>query len=374
MSRRCKSRYIALCFVAVFLSACLSKGRDTEVTSQVNAVMAANSLQSRAVDGSHIFSFPADHGPHPDYLIEWWHVVADFYDENENRFGAQLTFFRRRIPNGETQLQSAWTSEQLYMAHFAVTDVSGDQHMAEEKFQRGGGLGLAGATDSGKKIWLNNWTLERIDNDNETWRLFADTDNVKVDLIMSSEDVAVLHGKNGFSYKGAGNVASYYYSLTDLTVGGSIMRDDNPVEITRGRAWIDREWSNGDGDEYFKGWIWLALWLDSGRELMLYRVYRNDSNASTFDYVVTIDGQVVSDIVGERFSLKEDTFCDTKSGARYLCGITLESTELGVLKIRPLVRDQSHKGRFKYWEGLVDVYSESGEVRGSGYFENTVSE
>src|ERR1017187_7216970 len=42
-----------------------------------------------------IFTFPADHGPHPDYRIEWWYVTANLVDSTGTAFGAQWTLFRQ---------------------------------------------------------------------------------------------------------------------------------------------------------------------------------------------------------------------------------------------------------------------------------------
>src|SRR3981189_3614897 len=49
------------------------------------------------------FAFPADHGPHPDYRIEWWYVTANLADANGAAYGAQWTLFRQAIKPGAQQ-------------------------------------------------------------------------------------------------------------------------------------------------------------------------------------------------------------------------------------------------------------------------------
>src|SRR5260370_24272107 len=49
-----------------------------------------------------VFSFPGDHGPHPDFRIEWWYVTANLTDANGNAYGAQWTLFRQASSPGET--------------------------------------------------------------------------------------------------------------------------------------------------------------------------------------------------------------------------------------------------------------------------------
>src|SRR5258708_2598300 len=43
------------------------------------------------------FVFPADHGPHPDFRIEWWYVTANLVDSAGIAYGAQWTLFRRAM-------------------------------------------------------------------------------------------------------------------------------------------------------------------------------------------------------------------------------------------------------------------------------------
>src|ERR1700704_5650862 len=49
------------------------------------------------------FTFPADHGPHPNYRIEWWYVTADLVDSTGAAYGAQWTLFRQAMQPGAQQ-------------------------------------------------------------------------------------------------------------------------------------------------------------------------------------------------------------------------------------------------------------------------------
>ena len=46
------------------------------------------------------FAFPADHGPHPEFRIEWWYVTANLADASGTAYGAQWTLFRQAIAAG----------------------------------------------------------------------------------------------------------------------------------------------------------------------------------------------------------------------------------------------------------------------------------
>src|SRR5438477_9593017 len=86
-----------------------------------------------------IFAFPADHGPHPDFRIEWWYVTANLVDSRGVAYGAQWTLFRQATRPGAPQ--EGWDNQQIWMGHAAVTRA--DTHRYSETFARGG-VGQAG--------------------------------------------------------------------------------------------------------------------------------------------------------------------------------------------------------------------------------------
>ena len=53
-----------------------------------------------AVVPGRTFAFPADHGPHPEFRIEWWYVTANLKDASGAAYGAQWTLFRQAIAAG----------------------------------------------------------------------------------------------------------------------------------------------------------------------------------------------------------------------------------------------------------------------------------
>src|SRR5262245_30394748 len=77
--------------------------------------------------------FPADHGAHPDYRIEWWYFTANLRDRDGNSYGVQWTLFRQAVrPGGADE---GWATQQIWMGHAAVT--SATTHRFVEKFARG---------------------------------------------------------------------------------------------------------------------------------------------------------------------------------------------------------------------------------------------
>ena len=113
----------------------------------------ARAMQPRRLE------FPADHGPHPEYKHEWWYLTGNLGSLEGRRFGFQLTFFRIGLAPTPSERNSAWGTNQIYMAHFAITDVGASQFYCFERFSRGA-LGLAGASGRPFRIWLDDWSVE----------------------------------------------------------------------------------------------------------------------------------------------------------------------------------------------------------------------
>ena len=75
------------------------------------------------VIGHREFTFPDDHGPHPDYGVEWWYFTGNLSTEDKRHFGYQLTLFRVGLGQGEVKRDSHWSTSQLYMGNLALSDV-----------------------------------------------------------------------------------------------------------------------------------------------------------------------------------------------------------------------------------------------------------
>ncbi len=228
------------------------------------------------------FSFPADSGPHPEFRTEWWYYTGNLETAAGRHFGFQLTFFRTalappaaRATDRSAPSPSAWSARQLYLAHFALTDTAGRRFHAWSRLDREA-LGLAGAQASPFRVWLEDWSAESDAPGGLPVRLRAAEGDVAIDLVLASEKPVALQGDRGLSRKGPepGN-ASYYYSLSRMTARGTVRAGGEALAVS-GLAWMDREWSTSALGPELVGWDWVALQLDDGRDVMLYRLRRRD--------------------------------------------------------------------------------------------------
>ncbi len=50
-----------------------------------------------------VWSFPRDHGAHPEFKTEWWYYVGHLKAASGESFGYQLTFFRVALRKAPTR-------------------------------------------------------------------------------------------------------------------------------------------------------------------------------------------------------------------------------------------------------------------------------
>ena len=198
-----------------------------------------------------VFSFPRDHGAHPEFKTEWWYYVGHLQAASGESFGYQLTFFRvalRKLRKPDPQARSAWTLNTIYFAHLALTDPARRTFAFREKSGRGA-LGLSGAAAGTLKVWIDDWQAEL---QGEEIHLQAQDRGLGLNLVLKPLKPPALHGEGGYSRKAEkSDAASYYYSLPRLDTRGTIFVDGRKLAVT-GESWMDHEFfSRGHGPESF---------------------------------------------------------------------------------------------------------------------------
>jgi predicted secreted hydrolase len=315
-------------------------------------------------------SFPADHGPHPDFRTEWWYYTGNLRTPTGRHVGFQLTFFRVALAPAEAPRASAWATRQLYVAHFAVTDTAGGRFHAASRASRAA-LGLAGAQAAPFRVWVESWSVQ--DEDGAT-RLRAQEGDVAIDLAVSPAKPVVLQGDRGLSQKGPepGN-ASLYYSFTRMPANGTVRLGAETLEVA-GEAWMDREWSTSALGAGVAGWDWFAVQLDDGRELMVYLLRRRDGTPDPLSAgtLVAADGTARRLEAADARIETLGHWTSPHSGVRYPARwrLSVPSAELR-LEIEPRLADQELRVGTRYWEGAVTVTGSSGgrAIGGQGYVE-----
>ena len=321
------------------------------------------------------FMFPEDHGPHPGFRNEWWYITGNLDSGDGRRFGFELTIFRFALTPSLPAAESNWRSNQVYIAHFAVTDAGRERFYAAERYSRGA-LGLAGASADPFRVWIDDWEIAAIEEGRpEQWRLRAADPGFALDIALTATKAPALNGVDGLSQKSAepGN-ASYYYSITRWETEGSLRIGEDEFRVS-GLSWLDREWSSSALAADQLGWDWFALQLSDGSELMFYNLRKLDGRQDEHSAGTWTGADGTSTHIDrEDVEIEVTDTWDSPEGGRYPSAWTLEFPDQGLLlEIRPVMADQELFTTVRYWEGAVDVQGErhGSPIEGRGYVELT---
>lgn len=355
-------------------------------TSRLSVLRQSGDEQKFALaDAPRTFEFPSDHGPHPAFRHEWWYTTGHLRAATGETFGFELTFFRFALtPQAQPAGTSAWRTNDIYAAHFAVTDLDRQKFYFDQRYSRGA-AGLAGAQASPLRVWLENWSMEaplvKASSAEEAaaatarlpWLLSAAAHGYELRVQAQALSPPVLNGDAGLSRKSSQpGAASYYYSIPRMALRGQLVRDGKTLDV-EGTAWLDREWGSGALASNQVGWDWFALQLDDGSALMFYSLRQQDgvqdpASAGTW---IAPDGSVRS-LVSSDVRLEVLEQWTSPRGGRYPSRWRVQIPQLMLdADVRPLLTDQELLTNPRYWEGAVAVTGEraGSAIGGKGYVE-----
>jgi predicted secreted hydrolase len=370
---------LALLLVLFVTAGCTAQAATPVVSaSVVEALSVPNAAgYARAIE-PWPFEFPRDHGPHPEFRTEWWYYTGNLDGPDGAEFGFQLTFFRSALTPEEAERDSTLASNQVYMAHFAISDGVAQEHYSVDRYSRAA-AGLAGATgEPAFSVWLEDWSAREIEPDVVRLQAAAEVDGepLALDLVLRETRDPVFHGFDGLHQKGpeAGN-ASYYYSLVGLDSSGSVTTPRGSFDVT-GTSWMDHEFGTSALSDDAVGWDWFSLQLDNGAVVMLYD-FRTRSGRPVEIIKATVawpDGSQQR-LGADDFSITPTrTWSSPRTAITYPVAWEVEIPSLETsLSVESLFDDQEMNVQFVYYEGAIHAEGTMlGEpVSGRGYVELT---
>ena len=326
----------------------------------------------RALPG-YEYKFPQDHFNHPEYQTEWWYYTGNLRSQDGHRFGFELTFFRQGVTRDVNR--SAWHIEDLYMAHLALSDVSGHKFCHQERMNRAG-PGIAGIDENAGTIWNGNWQA-RLSENGQTLRGFDSDFGVELELAPAKPPV--IHGRDGISRKAAGTGhASHYISFTRLITSGTVELDGRNYRVD-GTSWMDHEFFSDAINASQSGWDWVSLQFNDGSEIMLYRLRHKDGSEDPYSSGSYIDQQGRCTLLtSSEFSMTPggETWTSPQTKGVYPVRWHVAIPKLGMdVSVSTPLTSQEMAGNIgpSYWEGVIDANGtrQGSEVRGVGYLEMT---
>jgi predicted secreted hydrolase len=196
-----------------------------------------------------------------------------------------------------------------------------------------------------------------------------------INLDLVGQKPAVLHNGNGLIPYGLSGT-SYYYSRTRMSIEGTVMDHDQPVQVT-GLAWTDHQWGNfllpGGGS-----WDWYSIQLDNNTEMMLYFIRDASGKVTPYaDYVDPNGESTVLPPTSVNVTIL-DKWQSPTTGITYPGAwlVSVDDPQLNAsLILRPLLQNQelvvTQSTGNVYWEGAVGIEGQSNgqAVSGQGYVE-----
>ncbi len=322
-----------------------------------------------AVDPGLPLRFPRDFGSHPEFRLEWWYITSWVTDSSGIAYGIQITFFRNRPRVAEANA-SRFAPRQLLFAHAAVADPRLGRLRHDQRAARAG-FGLAGAAEASTEVWIDDWSLKRVD---QAYRARIAARDFAFDLSFSPTQAPWLQGDAGISRKGPSpRQSSAYYSEPQLAVAGRMACGGTEGPVT-GTGWLDHEWSSEVMAPQATGWDWAGINLDDGGAIMVFRM-RDQAGGALW-----AGGALRGPDGGAKgFAPQEVRFApgrrwrSPRTGVEYPVAMAIEAATASYT-LEPLLDDQELDARAStgaiYWEGAVRA-AQSGREVGRGYLELT---
>lgn len=314
-------------------------------------------------------TFPADHQAHRDFRHEWWYLTANLIDEQGQPLGVQWTQFRFAAApqkNKQEIKKTTWQSQQIYMAHSAVT--TKDKHYADEKWSRDQ-TDIAGVDSSPFRVYLDDWQWVSSSDDLFPATLNTHSRQFGYSLTLTNTAPYQKQGEQGYSTKSAdGQAASYYYSQPFIDVEGEVTIDGETRQVS-GKGWMDREWSSQYLLESQQGWDWFALRLTDETSLVVFQLRDAKTGQASYSHAKLMhkDGSGVA-IQQNEIRLKPNKQTQIQGRhypTEWQLSIPTQQVELSISALNPKAQMPLSVA---YWEGPVTI---DGSHSGTGYMELT---
>ncbi|MBK8727514.1 MAG: carotenoid 1,2-hydratase [Holophagaceae bacterium] len=319
------------------------------------------------------FSFPKDHGSHPDFRTEWWYFTGHLWSaDGKRRFGYQLTFFRQASPSAAWTGSAAWRTDQIHLAHGALTDETGRRFRVAERLNRGG-LPADAALDR-LAVFNEAWSAELGPEGAIILRMKVD--DARLELTLQPATPPVVFGEDGVSRKGADPTASsHYITFPRLASTGTLKFGSAPPIPVSGQSWMDHGFSSNQLSAGQVGWDWAAVQLRDGRSLMAYRMRLQDGGQDPFSSITEVDPKGRITRSTRTFAMRaKGQWTSPASRTAYPQPLEVEAWGERWTLV-PILADQelrtARSTGITYWEGACRVLDSNGKEVGDAYLELT---
>ncbi len=313
-----------------------------------------------------------DEAAHFKNSLEWWYFTGHLEDTlTKDQYGIEYVFFHFN-PRDKSDYM---------MGNVALSDPQKQRFTYDYKIIKRDSLltpvlPLELQINSGKQ----NWELQGQHGSYHLKAQMRRHPGFGVDLTTTPGSGAWLHG-GGSGYQRYGKYAEAgYYSYPELAAEGLLFIDGNPKYV-RGNLWYDRQWNCIGVYQKEVAWDWMAIQLDGGEELMVFKLYhRGDQKVIYGGSFRNAQGQ--SQTLGTQDIIIEELayWKSPKSKVEYPVDWLVKVPALDLsLNVQARFPEQELSLKFAalvslhYWEGMSTVRGthERDTVNGRAYVELT---
>ena len=326
--------------------------------------------------------FPRDHGAHPGYAIEWWYWVGHLKAVDGSReFGFQSTVFRVEgdAETTHSKMQQApFGTQQLFMAHVALSDFNAGRHVHAERVFREGWQARVSTETLDLQVGpiIANWNTSEELMEKE----LALPEGRKLKIRLRPLKPLVVFGERGLSRKGSDpSAVSWYWTYPRLAINGVLIEEGDQRTEVSGIGWMDHEISSSQLSNNQVGWDWAAIQLDDGTEVKVYRLRTEAGDSDPWSPICWIDsdGRTTRAYAKDFDWLTSKLWKSDRTGNRYPNDVTIRAVHPDkgkemIYRLKPLFAAQEFVGNRvgnAYWEGACAVFDGSGRRIGKAYLE-----
>ncbi len=211
-----------------------------------------------------VLNFPQDEGWHQPEPIEWWYTTAQVTGSTTgHKYDVMLTYFD--YPQFGTDGFRIFNIADENTGQFYKQTSPCNYLVNSQTHQEISALPFGGTTEEFSTLKDSVGNLIPFQ-----YHVKADASTYSIDFNYNSLKRPLMVGGTGYLYQGASSY-TYYYSLTTLTVTGSITVN-GITESVSGTAWLDRQWGNFNplnGEQY----EWFSIQLSNGMDMNIWNVF-----------------------------------------------------------------------------------------------------
>jgi len=302
---------------------------------------------------------PLDEATHECGGFEWWYYTGRVASDEGLGYGIEAVIFHvPRVPLG--LLGNVW------IAHYAVLDeTTGDFVYDQVRLLEPSPLthvSHAGFDLRTPLVQITGWEGQ------DHLRAAMSDGSLALDLMLSDERGAVVHGSDGYIPYGMTGPA-FYYSRPRMRATGTIQIAGRPQTVS-GHMWFDRQWGRNLTNPWLN-WDWFSLRLEDGPDVMLFVLHEEDGPTPGGTYIPS-DGEPLP-LATDDFSVTPTSWWTSpRTGITYPVAwrIHIIPQELE-LTVAAVAEDQELDVRATtlnvYWEGLCSVAGTHGGQAVAGY-------